>query len=432
MKYNPEIEYQPREVIKTFQEGKLREHLAYLKANSKFYQRLFEKEHIDIEKIKTLEDLQYIPFTTKQDLQLYNEDFFCVEKNRIVDYITTSGTLSDPTTFAMTARDLERLAYNEAISFVCADGGPGEIYQLMTTIDKRFMAGLAYFMGVMKMGSSVIRVGNGIPELQWDTIRRLKPDAIICVPSFILKIIQYAEKNGIDYRNSSIKKAVCIGENLRNQDFSLNLLGAKIKEKWDIALYSTYASTEMGTSFCECGAGKGGHHHPELIICELIDDEGNVVPEGEEGELTVTTLGVEGMPLLRFRTGDIARFHYEPCSCGRTTMRISPIIGRKNQMIKLKGTTLYPAAIFDVLDNVDYIENYYVEVSSNEIGTDAVTVVVGCVNPNEEEMVKDLKDRFRAKLRVAPDIRFDHPDEVRKVTMPEMKRKPVKFIDKRK
>lgn len=127
MKYNPEIEYQPREVIKTFQEGKLREHLAYLKENSKFYQRLFEKEHIDIEKIKTLEDLQYIPFTTKQDLQLYNEDFFCVEKNRIVDYITTSGTLSDPTTFAMTARDLERLAYNEAISFVCADGGPGEI-----------------------------------------------------------------------------------------------------------------------------------------------------------------------------------------------------------------------------------------------------------------------------------------------------------------
>ncbi|MCQ2263968.1 MAG: AMP-binding protein [Bacteroidales bacterium] len=432
MNFQPEIEFQPRDVIKKFQEEKLREDLQYLNAHSRFYQNLFQKEKIDIQKIKTLEDLQHIPVTTKEDLQLHNEDFFCVERNKIADYITTSGTLSDPTTFAMTQHDLDRLAYNEAISFAGAGGKAGEVYQLMTTIDKRFMAGLAYFMGVIKMGASVIRVGNGIPELQWDTIRRMKPDAIICVPSFILKIIQYAEKNGIDYRKSSIKKAVCIGENLRNQDFSLNLLGSKIKEKWDIDLYSTYASTEMGTSFCECEAGRGGHHHPELIICELLDENNNVVPEGEIGELTVTTLGVEGMPLLRFKTGDIARFHYEPCSCGRTTMRISPIIGRKNQMIKLKGTTLYPATIFDVLDNVDYVENYVVEVSSNEIGTDSVTVVVGCQNPEEEEVTKDLKDRFRAKLRVAPDIRFDSIDNIRKINFPEAKRKPVKFIDKRK
>lgn len=430
--YKPDIEFQPLDVIKKFQEEKLRQDLQYLQANSPFYRSLFQREKIDISKIQTLEDLQFIPTTTKEDLQLHNEEFFCVPKEKIADYITTSGTLSDPTTFAMTQHDLDRLAYNEAISFVGAGGHPGEIYQLMTTIDKRFMAGLAYFMGVIKMGGSVIRVGNGIPELQWDTIRRMKPDAIICVPSFILKIIQYAEKNGIDYRNSSIKKAVCIGENLRDQDFSLNLLGRKIKEKWDIELYSTYASTEMGTTFCECEAGRGGHHHPELIICELLDDKGNVVPEGEAGELTVTTLGVEGMPLLRFKTGDIARFHYEPCSCGRTTMRISPIIGRKNQMVKLKGTTLYPSSIFDVLDNVDYVENYIVEVDSNEIGTDSVTVIVGCPNPAEEEMTKDLKDRFRARLRVAPDIRFDSIDNIRRIQMPEVKRKPVKFIDKRK
>ena len=163
----------------------------------------------------------------------------------------------------------------------------------------------------------------------------------------------------------------------------------------------------------------------------MLDENDNPVPEGEIGELTVTTLDVEGMPLLRFKTGDIAQFHYEPCSCGRTTMRISPIIGRKNQMIKLKGTTLYPASIFDVLDNVEYVENYVVEVTSNEIGTDSVTVIVGCQNPDEEEVTKDLKDRFRARLRVAPDIRFDSIDHIRSIQMPEMKRKPVKFIDKR-
>ena len=138
------------------------------------------------------------------------------------------------------------------------------------------------------------------------------------------------------------------------------------------------------------------------------------------------------MPLLRFKTGDIAQFHYEPCSCGRTTMRISPIIGRKNQMIKLKGTTLYPATIFDVLDNVEYVENYIVEVNSNEIGTDSVTVIVGCNRTDEEEMTKDLKDRFRARLRVAPDIRYDSIDHIRAIQFPEMKRKPIKFIDNRK
>ncbi|MDY0014624.1 MAG: AMP-binding protein [Bacteroidales bacterium] len=430
MTFKPDIEYQPLDVIKKFQEKKLREVLAYTNEKSKYYRSLFKKEKINIEKIKTIEDLAYIPFTKKEDLQVNNKDFVCVDRSQIVDYITTSGTLSTPTTFVMTDNDLERLAYNEAISFSCAGGKEGDVYQLMTTLDKRFMAGFAYFLGIRMMKVGVIRVGNGMPELQWDTIQRISPNTIICVPSFILRIIQYANEHAIDYRKSSIKKAVCIGENLREDDFSLNLLGRKIKEKWDIDLYSTYASTEMSTSFCECEAGRGGHHHPELIICELVDNQDNIVPEGEYGELTITTLGVEGMPLLRFKTGDICRFHYDPCSCGRTSIRISPIKGRKNQMIKFKGTTLYPASIFDVLDNVDYVDNYLVEVSTNEFGMDDVSVLIGCYNQSDE-IVKDLKNRFRAKIRVAPSIKFESVDVIKKIQLPEMNRKPIKFIDKR-
>jgi phenylacetate-CoA ligase len=430
MKY-PEIEFQPLSAIKTFQEAKLKEMLSYTNLHSPFYKKMFKENKIDINKIKLLEDLQHIPFTTKEDLQKHNEDFLCVDKSKLIDYITTSGTLSDPTTFALTEKDLKRLTYNEYISFLCAGGQSKEVYQLMTTLDKRFMAGYAYCLGIREMGAGVIRVGNGMPELQWDTIKRIKPNAIICVPSFILKIINYAEQNDIDYRNSSIRKAVCIGENLREDDFSLNLLGKKIKEKWDIELYSTYASTEMSTSFCECNQGKGGHHHPELIICELLDDNNNIVKEGEYGELTVTTLGVEAMPLVRFKTGDIARFHYEPCLCGRTTMRISPIKGRKNQMIKLKGTTLYPASIFDVLDNIDYVENYIVEVSSSELGTDHILVYVGSKSEVQGK-IKDLKDRFRARLRVSPDIKFESIETIRQKQYPEANRKPIKFIDKRK
>ena len=428
----PEIEYQSIAEIKRFQEEKLKIALQYLQDNSPFYKRMFSQNHIDIRQIKKLEDLQQIPFTTKQDLQLYNEDFLCVPRENIIDYITTSGTLSDPVTFAMTDADLERLAYNEKISFECAGVKKGDVFQLMTTIDKRFMAGLAYFLGLRKLGAGIVRVGNGIAELQWDTIKRIKPNAAMLVPSFILKLVKYAEEHGIDYKNSSIKKLVCIGENLREQDFSLNLLGQSIKEKWDVELYSTYASTEMATTFAECEYGCGGHHHPELIICEVIDENGNVALEGETGELTVTTLGVEGMPLLRFRTGDLACFHTEPCKCGRTTMRISPIVGRLNHMIKYKGTTIYPPAIFDVLDNIPNIENYLIEVTDNECGNDDVLVKVGLRESFDYDIVKDLKDRFRARIRVAPEIEVCPVDEIRSITMPDISRKPIKFIDKRK
>lgn len=426
----PLIEFESIETIQLFQEKKLKEMLQYLQLHSPYYQRVFKANNIDIQRIHSIEDLKNIPLTEKSELQTFNEDFVCIPKSKIMDYITTSGTLGDPVTFAMSDNDLERLAYNEAISFQGTGSKTGDIFQLMTTIDKRFMAGLAYFLGVRKLGASIIRVGNGIPELQWDTIQRINPDTIVVVPSFILKIIKYAEDNNIDYKNSSVKKAICIGENLREQDFSLNLLGQKIKDKWDIELYSTYASTEMSTSFTECIAQQGGHLHPELIICELIDNEGNIVDKGEYGELVITTLGVEAMPLLRYKTGDICRFDDTPCSCGRNTPRISPILGRKNQMIKYKGTTLYPYSVFDVLNNIDFIENYLVYVSTNELGTDDLLVKIGVENPSEE-IEKEIKDKFRAKLRVAPEIVFDDIDTIRKIQSPEITRKPVKFFDLR-
>ena len=427
-----EIEYQSIEEIKHFQDEKLRAALQYLNSSSPFYQRMFSETGIDVNTIQRLEDLRHIPFTSKQELQLYNDDFLCVPREKIIDYITTSGTLGDPVTFAMTDKDLDRLAYNEKISFLCAGVKPDDIVQLMTTIDKRFMAGLAYFLGLRELGAGIIRVGNGIPELQWDTIQRIKPNTVMCVPSFILRMIKYAEENGIDYQNSSIKKVVCIGENLREQDFSLNLLGQRIKEKWDIELYSTYASTEMATTFAECEHGCGGHHHPELIICEIVDKDGNPAEDGMVGELVVTTLGVEGMPLLRFKTGDLVSVHTSPCRCGRKSMRISPVVGRANQMIKFKGTTLYPPAIFDILDNTSYVENYVVEVAHNDTGTDEINIRVGLHHQTVDDVVKDLKDRFRAKIRVAPNVEVCPVEEIRKINFPDTSRKPVKFIDTRK
>lgn len=428
----PLIEYQPLDVIKKYQEVRLCETMEYLNAKSPFYSKMFNDNHIDIEKIKTIESLQDIPFTEKKDLQLYNEDFICIQKEKIIDYITTSGTLGDPVTFACSEKDLQRLAYNEKISFICAGLRPGNIMQLMTTIDKRFMAGLAYFLGIRDLGASIIRVGNGIPELQWDTIRRIKPDTILCVPSFILRLIQYAEEHGIDYKNSTIRRIIGIGEGLRDQNFNLNLLGKKIKEKWDVQLFATYSSTEMSATFPECEYGCGGHHHPELIIVEIIGENDAPVKDGEVGEVVITTLGVETMPLLRFRTGDMASIHTEPCRCGRKSFRISPLVGRKNNMIKLKGTTLYPPAIFDVLDNTEYVENYVVYIDYNSTGTDEVLVKIGLRHTPEFDVVKELKDRFRARIRVAPEIEITPVEIIQKINFPATSRKPVKLIDNRK
>ncbi len=427
----PEIEKKSKQEIKEYQEGRLKETLSYLNSHSKYYQRLFTEHKIDIKNIVTLEALVQIPVTTKDHLQRYTDDFLCVEPKKIIDYVTTSGTMGDPVTFAMTDNDLNRLAYNEYISFSCADTTNEDIFQLLVTLDKRFMAGMAYFLGLRKLGAGIIRTGPGLQKLQFESIKRFKPTGFVSVPSFIPKLISYARDNDIDYKNASIKKAVCIGEPIRNPDFTLNPLGKKIVDNWNIKLYSTYASTEMGTAFTECSSGKGGHHHPEMIIVEFLDENNNPVKENEPGEVTITNLGVEGMPLLRFKTGDICYHHIEPCICGRNTMRLGPVIGRKQQMIKLKGTTLYPPSIYDVLNEISCIENYIVEVSSSELGIDELTIKVGC-NKLTRNTEKEIKDNFRAKLRVAPELLFFKPSEITAIQTKYGDRKPIVFIDNRK
>lgn len=428
---NRELHYQESATIKAFQEERMRDTLEYVAQHSPFYKKLFAEHHIDITAIKNLEDLQAIPTTTKQDLQSYNTDFLCVAPVDVVDYVTTSGTLGEPVTFALTENDLQRLAYNEASSFTMAGCTKEDVMQLMTTIDRRFMAGLAYFLGARELGCGIVRVGNGIPELQWDTVKRVKSTFCMVVPSFLTKMIEFAEKNGIDFNESSLKRAVCIGEALRMPNGELTTLGKRINEKWPgLELYSTYASTEMQTSFTECEAHQGGHIPSDLIIVELLDENNQPVEDGMPGEVTITTIGVEGMPLVRFKTGDICIRFSEPCKCGRNSARLSSVLGRKGQMIKFKGTTIYPPILFDILDNIPEVENYIVEVFTNSLGTDQIQIHIGG-NNHTEAFVKQIKDVFRSKIRVAPDIKFESVELISRLQMPPMSRKVVKFFDLR-
>jgi phenylacetate-CoA ligase len=292
------------------------------------------------------------------------------------------------------------------------------------------MAGIAYYQGIRRLGASLVRTGPGLPAMQWDTILRLQANSIVSVPSFMLKLIEYAQEHQIDLKHSPVKKAVCIGESLRNADFELNALGEAIHKHWPIQLYSTYASTEMQTAFTECSAGMGGHQQPDLIILEVIDDLGHPLKAGEYGEVTITTLGVEGMPLLRYRTGDICCYYDSPCSCGRSSRRLSPVLGRKQQMIKYKGTTLYPPAIFDILNNIPFIKEYLVEVFTNDIGTDELMLHLNTPLPVDDAEAK-LKPMLQSKLRVAPLLHFHSASDMQQMQFPANSRKQIKFLDNR-
>ena len=321
MEFTPEIEYQTAEVIRQFQEEKMREHIAYLQVYSPFYKRLFAEHGIDYSKIEHLDDLRRVPFTTKFDIESHNDDFLCVPKWRVF----IPGSDGKSVKFARTDSDLERLAYNEAITFNCAGVRPGSVSLLIPPKGLPFISQMAYFIGIRKFGACIIHIDDNSFEKQWDTIGELKPYILMSTPSHVLKMLDYAESKGIDYRQSSVKRIIAIGDTLRNQNFELNENGKSIQERWGVDLVATYSSNTMSITFSECGCGCGGHHHPELLIVEIIDKNGNPVPAGETGEVVVTTLGVEGMPLLRFRTGNMACIHPEPCRCGRNSFRISPV-----------------------------------------------------------------------------------------------------------
>lgn len=431
MKYTPEIEFSSPSEIYRHQSEKLRALIKYVSAYSPYYISLFAKHKIQPDCITTPDDLIRLPTTSKDDLQQSNWDFLCVDRNKIAEYTSTSGTLGKPVTIALSFQDIQRLAYNEAISFACADGGPDDLYQLMLTLDKQFMAGVAYYEGIRKLGAGVIRVGPGVPAMQWDSILRLKPTAIVGVPSFITRLLDYAAEQNIDVNSTTVRKIICIGENIRKPDLSPNVLMEKIIASWNVNLFGTYASTEMQTAFTECKYGAGGHHHPELLIVEILDEGGQPVRAGEAGEVTITTLGVEAMPLIRYKTGDVARAFSGKCKCGRTTLRLGPVLGRKQQMLKLKGTTIYPPAIFEVLNAQSDVLDYIVEAITGSLGTDELRIHV-IVEPDRQASVSvQLQARFQSAIRVIPEVVFTDHVSLQRLNGSGTWRKVRRFIDSR-
>ncbi len=299
----------------------------YVWGHSPFYRDHLRRAGLSPRKLVSLDRLAAIPPIDKTTLSGRTAAFLCVPRKQIVEVVTTSGSTGQPLVYMLTESDLQRLALNEYYSFRCAGLSAADIVVLAVTLDRCFIAGMAYWLGLRMLGASVVRIGPATPLMHLDLLRRVQANAVVGVPSFLGLLADKAAETGLDPAALGVRKAVCIGEPIRNADLSLNRAGATLTRRWGAQVFSTFGNTELASSLCECEAGRGGHLHPTLLHLEALDEVGQPVPDGQVGELTATTFGVEAMPLVRYPHRDFATIYRERCACGRRTLRIGPIVG---------------------------------------------------------------------------------------------------------
>ena len=365
---------------------------------------------------------QKLPFTTKDDLARAANSAWVSPPHEVAEWVCTSGTMGKPLDIPLTAADLDRLAENEAVALSSAGIQKGDLLILAVGMERLFVAGLAYWLGAQKLGATCVRAGPQIaadPQLLSDLLARFPtPNRtfLIAVPSFL---------TSVDPPPTAIAGIIAIGEPIRQRDLEYNTLGRRLAARFSCPIMSTYALTETCTTFAEGPSCRGGHLNPALAILELSDPN----PEGI-GEVVITPLGVQGMPLIRFRTGDIATLHTDPCPCGRTTPRLGPILGRKQHLLKVRGTSLYPTAIVETVRAIEGVLDCVV--IADRAGTDLSDCVTVCVQlsetaPRDPAMIEK---RLQATLRVTPEVRIVTEAEWRSLSTSPT-RKTRRFIDRR-
>lgn len=427
------MEYESPEKVKYYQTIFLRNIIEYAIKKSEYYNKVFKYRDLTPLDIESLEDIKKIPFTTKKDLQQNNEKFFCCEPKEIADIVHTSGSVSSrPIVNPLTRLDLKRLAYNEELSFICAGVKKSDVFIMSTALDGFFIAGLAYYTGLRRLGACVIRSTPLNFEQQLNILRKVNITGIIGVPSNLIKFAKYCISKGISVESLGISKLILIGESIRNNNYKFNALGCQLSRYWPKALLmSTYGNTEIATSFCECSYGRGGHSHPELCMVEIVDESGKVLEDGEIGELVVTIFVSQGMPLIRYRTGDITFIDNKKCSCGRTSSRIGPILARRENMLKVGGVSIYPSAIEEGIMEIDDILDYVIIAYKGESGSDKVEILIS-TSSEDKYITSKVVESVRAKSRITPKIKVLKQEELKKLQNQKGTRKAKKFIDNRK
>ena len=385
----------------------VRNHVRHVKEVSAFYREtLFD---IFPEDIKSFADIARLPFTEKETLIDRASSFRAVSEEFVVESMASRGATGKRFIFPLTAVDLERLEFNEALSFYSAGITAADRAQLYSHFDRCLSAGIAYYRGLTHLGVNTARIGVLSGEMHKQYLDLLQPTLLVGTPSFLKRLAVEIARFGFDKSKSSIRKLFCFGENVRTREMQLNELGKALEAFYNAAVYSTYGSTEISSSFCECEARCGGHGHPELVYAEIVDENGSSVPDGTAGELIATPLGVEGNPLVRYKTGDITFKIPGKCPCGRNSMRIGPILGRLSQMVKMQGVILFPSAVATILDGIEGIEDYLIILENDESASERISLHIITPPANMEK----ISCRIRAELHVTIPLLISNAPTIR-------------------
>lgn len=388
MFWSKELECMPREHMKKLQLRRLQKTVERVYTNVPFYKRRFDEIGLKPKHIKSLKDLENIPFTVKDDLRAnYPYEMFAVPINKIVRLHASSGTTGKPTVVGYTKADLK--IWSELVARMVVETGVTEndIAQISFGYGL-FTGAFGLHYGLERLGATVVPISTGNTERQIMLMKDFGSTVLVSTPSYAMYMSEVAESLGVKPEQLNLR----IG--LFGSEASTDEMLSQLERKWGILATENYGLSEvMGPGISgDCHLRCGMHIAEDHFIPEIIDpNTGEVLPAGEEGELVLTTITKEGLPILRYRTRDITSLNYEPCSCGRTLARMSKVQGRTDDMLIIKGVNVFPSQIEGVLMSIEDIAPHYEIIVKRERYIDILEINIEVSDARLLERFSDLE-----------------------------------------
>lgn len=430
MFWNQKIECMPKEELKALQYHELKALVNNLYSFNKFYHDRMRAQNVHPDDINCLADIAKLPFMYKQDLRdNYPTNMFTVPNNEIVRYHVSSGTTGKPTLVGYTRNDLEY--WTEALARSLTSVGIGSEDTLQVSYGYGlFTGGLGLHYGAERVGATVLPTGTGGTERQIELIQDLGVTAIACTPSYLIHLGEVAQRMGVDIRrDTKLRKAVLGAEPWSES------MRAKIEQSMGIKAYDIYGTSEQaGPMFTECEERKGIHIAGDIMYVEIIDPEtGESLESGQKGEMVVTMLKKEAMPMIRYRIKDITTLMDDECECGRTSPRISRITGRTDDMLIIRGINVFPSQIEYTLMQIPQVGDQYMIYVTREGALDNMLLQVEirpeAFSDKVEDMVRlraHIESELKKYLNIAIMVELKAPGE-----LPRFEGKAKRVIDKR-
>jgi len=405
--FDPDAECMSREALTALQTTRLQQTLERAYNDVPHYRKKFDAAKVKPSDFKSLADITRFPFTVKNDLRdNYPFGMFAVPREQLLRVHASSGTTGKPTVVGYTQRDLDTWSDLMARCFACAGALPGQIVHNAYGYGL-FTGGLGAHYGAERLGCTVVPISGGGTERQVTLINDFKPDVLCATPSYALNIAEVSQQMGVDIKKSSLKVGLFGAEPWSDA------MRADLEERLGLKAIDVYGLSEIlgpGVA-CECAAMQSGlHGWEDHFLFETIDPETmQPVPPGEPGELVITTLTKEALPMIRYRTRDITRLNHEPCACGRTHVRIMRVTGRNDDMMIIRGVNVYPSQVEAVLVGLPGLTPHYQIVLTREGALDAMTVEVelapdftGDPKKKAKEVVHHIKSLIGVTCTVTP------------------------------